>query len=94
MIEAQRNASLEESFQVHIGPPIAKLRMGILRGPRIGDEESHEVSILAVGIDGSITLLKRCTDARMRALRRIQLLLSEESSIGTLTFAVLIRSET
>jgi hypothetical protein len=40
--------------------PVIRIRNGVIRGPRIGDDSSQKrASILAVGIDGSVTLIQR-----------------------------------
>ena len=89
ILGAARHSSLEQIFQVHVGSPVARFRAGVLRGPRIGDvDRSQQSSLIAIGIDGSVTLLKRCNAARWGALCAIQTYLSRGSHIGNSRYNV------
>jgi len=90
MIGGPRHSSFKEFFHVYLGSPVCRLREGILEGPRIGDtDRERKLSIIAIGIDGSITLLKRCYLIRLYALRLIQWQLSRASELGMLLSWVL-----
>jgi hypothetical protein len=58
-----RHRSFTELFIARLLSPISRLRRGILRGPEIGDcERVKQGTLLAIGIDGSITIVKDTTE--------------------------------
>jgi hypothetical protein len=48
---------------VRLLSPISRLRRGVLRGPEIGDcKRVKQRTLLAIGIDGSISIVKDTTE--------------------------------
>ena len=54
-----KHRSFKEVFQVHLHSPVIRIRKGVLRGPRIGDDGSEmKDSLIGVGIDGTVILIR------------------------------------
>ena len=73
MIVATRHKSFEEQFLARFLSPISRLRRGILEGPRVGDYGLiKRNALLAIGIDGSISIVKRTSITNMKMYERME----------------------
>lgn len=63
IIVVPRHRSFTELFHARLLSPISRLRRGTLCGPEIGDSEwvKHR-TLIALGIDGSINIIKDVTE--------------------------------
>jgi hypothetical protein len=60
-------------LQAHLSSPAIRIRGGYLCGPEIGEQGGGKVrSVIAVSIDGSITVLKPCEIPAFHLMRWIQ----------------------
>lgn len=72
-----RHRSFNQVFKIHLQSPITRIREGILRGPRIGDGDVvKESTCIATGINGSITVLRRCPKWKYQLLSLTEQLLA------------------
>jgi hypothetical protein len=56
--------------------PITRIRAGILRGPGIGDSDVvKQPSCIAIGINGSVSILQRCPRWKLQLLSQTEQLL-------------------
>jgi hypothetical protein len=62
-----KHKSFDEVFQARLHSPVARLREGILLGPKIGDNDDiKQPSLLAVSIDGSISVIKNASKRKLQ----------------------------
>ena len=73
-----RHKSFEEVFQARIYSPVSRLREGILRGPKIGDNDLlKQPALLAMSIDGSISIIKSTTKSTLGIYQWLEEYLSQ-----------------
>lgn len=80
VVSRARHRSFNEVFRIQMQSPITRIRTGILTGPRIGDEDMvKSPSCIATGINGSISILKRCPRWKLQLLSLTEQLLTSHA---------------
>ncbi len=75
-----RHRSFDQVFRIQMQSPITRIRRGILTGPRIGDEDMVKTpSCIATGINGSVSILKRCPRWKLQLLSLTEQLLTSHA---------------
>jgi hypothetical protein len=73
---------LKELSQAHLSSPVSRIRRGILRGPQLEDPGNvKDPSLIAVGIDGSVTLIQPGGSIRPVLFDRVKKILSGYSPV-------------
>ena len=84
---------MKELSQAHLSSPISRIRRGILRGPQIGDPDNvKDPTLIAVGIDGSVTLIQPSGPVKPVMFDRVKKILSSYGPFSRLLLESINRS--
>jgi hypothetical protein len=68
-----RNRSAREVFVANLGSPVMRFRSGVMQGPRFADKVMPvEVPLIAVSIDGSVTIIEELHPTLTASLRWLE----------------------
>jgi hypothetical protein len=72
-LNVPRNRSAREVFVANLGSPVMRFRSGVMQGPRFADKVMPvEVPLIAVSIDGSVTIIEELHPTLEASLRWLQ----------------------
>lgn len=72
-LNVPRNRSAREVFVANLGSPVLRFRSGVMQGPRFADKVMPvEVPLIAVSIDGSVTIIEELHPTLAASLRWLE----------------------